>query len=155
MSYLNNSRSSLTPKTSHTLDKCQKILRMFQQVGRDGEMCGNEDRDNSNVYAKREYNNKNDHYQRGLESSSSKSKVAQNNPYYISQPSAKKYTTNTNKPSVVNKSTSNYQSASRSTTKTNNNFNNFNNSSSSFFINPNNHNQSSSSSKININKNHR
>ena len=47
MSYLYNSSQSLTP-TNHTLDKCQKILRMFQQIGDDD----GEERYNSNVNVK-------------------------------------------------------------------------------------------------------
>ena len=49
MSYLYNSSQSLTP-TNHTLDKCQKILRMFQQIGSGGD--DGEGRYNSNVNVK-------------------------------------------------------------------------------------------------------
>ena len=77
MSYLyNNSSSSLT-QTNHTLDKCQKILRMFQQIGDD-------DGYNSNVNVK---------MINPIERSSSKNAY---NPYYISQPSAKRSNNNYN-----------------------------------------------------------
>lgn len=143
MSYLYNSRSSLAPKSTNTLDKCQKILRMFQQIGNSD--IG-EERDDDG-YARRDFNSKNELYNLGLSFSKSKSKVAQNNPYYISQPSAKKY----NSKPVINKSSTIYQSASKQTSK--NNFNN--SSSSSFFTNPTNHNQSTSKNNLYTNKNNR